>query len=120
MKGPQGWASFLPNLLAGLTSGLVNVVYSVSFAALIFSGQLSAHFPQGLGTVLIGAAVTGIIVAWRSPFPFTLAGPEANSAIILALAVRSVAEALHSPAQQSGLYPTVWASIILSSITTGL
>jgi SulP family sulfate permease len=121
MRGHGGWAAdFFPNLLAGLTSGLVNVAYSVSFAALIFSGHLAPYFPQGLGTVLMGAAVTGIIVAWRSPFPFTLAGPEANSAIILALAGRSIAEALGSPAQQSSIYPTVWASIILSSATIGL
>lgn len=120
-KGRRGGtADFVPNLLAGLTSGLVNVVYSVSFAALIFSGQLAPYFPQGLGTALVGAAVTGIIVARRSSFPFTLAGPEANSAIILALAGRAVAEALPSSSREASLYPTVWAAIILSSVTTGL
>ena len=120
MAGKGNGAGFLPNLLAGLTSGLVNVVYSVSFAALVFSGQLAPYFPQGVGTALIGAAVTGIIVARRSSFPFTLAGPEANSAIILALAGRAVAEALPAAARESALYPTVWASIILSSAITGM
>jgi SulP family sulfate permease len=113
-------ASVLSNLLAGLTSGLVNVVYSVSFAALIFSGTLSVYFPQGVGIALIGAALTGIIVAWRSPFPFTIAGPEANSAIILALAARSVADSLPAPAREASLYPTVWAAMLLSTVATGL
>jgi SulP family sulfate permease len=109
----------LPNLVAGLTTGLVTLVYTVSFAALIFSGKLSAYFPQGVGCALIGATVTAIVVAWRSPFPFTLAGPEANSAIVLALAGRAIANALPSPDQESLIYPTVWAAIILSSLASG-
>jgi sulfate permease, SulP family len=120
----RGKASFreylLPNLVAGLTTGLVTLVYTVSFAALIFSGKLSVYFPQGVGCALIGATVTAIVVAWRSPFPFTLAGPEANSAIVLALAGRAIANALPSPDQESLIYPTVWAAIILSTLVSGV
>jgi SulP family sulfate permease len=110
---------FLPNLVAGLTTGLVTLVYTVSFAALIFSGKLAPYFPQGLGCALIGATITATVVAWRSPFPFTLAGPEANSAIVLALAGRAIASALTSPDQENALYPTVWAAIILSTLASG-
>ncbi len=111
----RAWAS---NLVAGITSGLVAVVYSVSFAALIFSERLTPFFPQGVGAALIGATLAAIMVAWRSPFPFAIAGPEANSAIILALAARSIATAL--PLQDAAVYPTVWAAIILGTITSGL
>ncbi len=110
---------FLPNLVAGLTTGLVTLVYTVSFAALIFSEKLSGYFPQGLGCALIGAIITAIIVAWRSPFGFTLAGLEANSAIVLALAGRSIANSLAAPEQQSSVYPTVWAAIFLSTFASG-
>lgn len=121
MKAADGTPSpFLPNLLAGLTSGLVTLVYSISFAALIFSGELTPFFPQGVGTALVGATVTAILVAWRSPFPFTLAGPEANSAILLALAGTSIASALIAAGRPSAVYPTVWAAILLSTAATGL
>ena len=121
MKSTAGLtATLLPNLLAGLTSGLVTLVYTISFAALIFSGRLAPYFPQGVGIALIGATVSAIIVAWRSPFPFTLAGPEANSAVILALAGRSVASALDSPEKADSIYPTVWAAVALSTAITGL
>jgi SulP family sulfate permease len=120
MKSPHGLAAtILPNLLAGLTSGLVTLVYSISFAALIFSESLLPYFPQGVGTALIGAAVTAIVVAWRSPFPFALAGPEANSAIILALAARSISKALDASQEQASVYPTVWAAITVSTLVTG-
>jgi len=108
------------NILAGLTSGIVTLVYSISFAALIFSGSLSQFFPQGAGIALIGATITAIIVALRSSLPFTLAGPEGNSAIILALMAGTIASSLNTPETESYLYPTVWAAIILSSLITGV
>src|SRR5262245_26211021 len=114
MKSRRGLISSLaPNVVPGLISGLVTFFYTFSFAALIFSERLTTYFPQGLGIALIGASITAMIVAWRSPFPFTLAGPEANSAIILALAGRSIANALGSPAQAAAVYPTVWAATVV-------
>lgn len=117
---PTSGTSWVANLFAGLTSGLVTLVYSISFAALIFSGKLTAYFPQGVGIALIGAMVTAILVAWRSSFPFTLAGPEANSAIILTLAAASIGAALEAPERQDAVFPTVWAAIALGTATTGL
>jgi SulP family sulfate permease len=112
--------NLLSNLLAGLTSGLVNLVYSLSFAALIFSGRLTPYFPQGVGIALVGATVTAVLVAWRSPFPFTVAGPEANSAILIALAAGSIATALDAAGREASVFPTIWAAILLSTVATGL
>lgn len=108
------------NLLAGLTSGIVTLVYSLSFAALIFSGNLASYFPQGVGTAIIGATVTAILVAVKSPFRFTLAGPEANSAIIIALATSAIATQSLSMNNPDSLYPTAWGFILLSSFVTGV
>lgn len=55
----------LPNVLAGLTVGLVSLTYSVSFAALIFTGSLSPGFPQGVGSALITSAIVGAIVSFN-------------------------------------------------------
>ena len=57
-------SSVVANVSAGITTGLVNLVYGISFAAIIFSGDLARFFPQGLSISLIGATVTAIIVAW--------------------------------------------------------
>ncbi len=113
-------SSLLANLSAGITTGLVNLVYSISFAALIFSGDLARFFPQGLGISLIGATITAIIVAGRSSFPFALAGPDPNSAVILALVATEITTSLQKTNSEASLYPTVWATIIFSTLTTGL
>jgi SulP family sulfate permease len=112
--------SLLPNLFAGLTAGLVTLTYSISFAALIFSGNLAHFFPQGVGSALIGTTVTAIIVAWRSSFPFVLAGPDSNASAILALMASAIASSLESPDAAERLFPTVWVAITLSTILTGL
>jgi SulP family sulfate permease len=99
---------------------LVTLTYSISFAALIFSGNLAHFFPQGVGCALIGATISPIIIALRGSFPFAVAGPESNSAAILALMASAIAHSLESPASAERLFPTVWVAITLGTILTGL
>ena len=109
----------LPNVLAGLTAGLVTIVYSISFAALVFSDSLTPFFPQGVVIALVGATVSAIVVAWRSAFPFAVAGIESNSVVILALMAGAIGQTLESQAPER-TYPTVWAALLLSTSLTGL
>ena len=113
-------SSFVANVSAGITTGLVNLVYGISFAAIIFSGDLARFFPQGLSISLIGATVTAIIVAWLSSFPFALAGSDPNSAAILGLVAVEIAQSLPNAESDAYLYPTVWTTIIFSTLATGL
>lgn len=112
--------AILPELLAGLTVGLVTLVYSISFTALIFSGSLAPFFPQGLGVALIGATLMAVMVAGRSAFPFVIGGLESNSMILVALMTNAIATTLNRPQDSAQLYPTVWMAIILSTVLTGL
>ena len=73
----------LPNLLAGLIVGLVTLIYGISCTALIFSGTLAPFFAQGLVSTLVGTIVVVIVVALQSPLPFTVAGPDPRSAVLL-------------------------------------
>jgi hypothetical protein len=40
---PAAFDIIAPSLLAALISGLINIVYTVSFAALIFNGKTALH-----------------------------------------------------------------------------
>jgi sulfate permease, SulP family len=110
----------LSNLLAGLTVGLVSLTYSVSFAALIFSGSLSAYFPQGVGGALMSAAIVGTIVALRSSFPFAIAGPDSNATAILAMMATAIAQEIQPSDRAERLFPTVWMAIALGTLLSGL
>ncbi len=101
--------SFLPvsRLFAGLILGLVTLTYSISFAALIYSGSLSPYFPQGLASALIGSVIVGTIVAAASGFPFAIAGLDANGAPILALMASAIAQELQATGNAGRIFPTV-------------
>jgi SulP family sulfate permease len=109
----------LSNLFAGLTTGLVSLVYSISFAALIFSGDLAPFFPRGIAIALIGSCVTAIVTAWRGTFPFAIAGPESNSGIVLALMAGAIAASFPAGTDGGVLYATVRAALVAGTLLTG-
>jgi sulfate permease, SulP family len=110
----------LPNLLAGVTVGLVTLTYNVSFAALIFTGSLSSNFPQGIGSALISSTIVGAIVAVRSSFPFAIAEPTSNATVIVAMMSAAIAQEIQQSARPDRLFPTVWMAISLGTLLTGL
>jgi SulP family sulfate permease len=68
----------------GIGTSLISLVYSLSFAALIFSGPLSGGFAQGVGALLIGSGVTAMAVALFSGFRFGISGPDSNACAVMA------------------------------------
>ncbi len=68
----------------GLVAGAVAVVYALSYAALLFPGQLRHLLPLGMGLCLISAMLGAFWLAWRSQLPFAIAGPDGNTTSIMA------------------------------------
>jgi SulP family sulfate permease len=111
---------YFTNVSAGLVAGLVTLTYSISYAALIFSGDLSPYLPLGISSALTGAVILGIVVALASSLPFVIAGPDGNAAALLALMASNIAQALTAANQETKIGVTVWVSIALSTVLTGL
>ena len=80
------------DLLGGLVSFLVTLSFGLSFAAMIFTGDLASKLPQGISMALMCAGVTIIVIALYSPFYFAIAGPDSRpTAVQSTLAVSLVA-----------------------------
>ena len=105
-------------VFAGVISGIVTLTYSVSYAALIFSGELSDYYSVGISIALISATLVAFIVALRSSFPFSIAGPDSNASAILALMTSAIVASLTGKPQE--MLSTVIATIALSSILVGI
>lgn len=109
----------LPVLTAGIISGVIAAVLQISFAALIFSGDLSSSVSRGTGFLLFGGIAFALVVALTSSFEGSVASPQDAPAAILALIATSIAVTV--PERSTGaVYPTVVAAIILSSLATGI
>lgn len=109
----------LPNITAGLIGGLLALIWSLSWATLIFSGPLAPHLSQGLALGLIGAVALNIAAACGSSFPSAVAGPQSSMAVIVAVMAASIAGLLAHRAPSQAL-PTTLALIALTSLATGV
>ena len=49
-------------LVSGLMIYMLEIIFTVSFAALIFSGGLAGHLPQALGFIIMGDAILCLMV----------------------------------------------------------
>lgn len=80
------------DVIAGSISALVTLSYSLSFAAMIFSGPLKGHLEDGVRMSLMSAGLTLILVALTSPFFFAIAGPDSRSAAVQAAMAMMLSE----------------------------
>ena len=63
-----------PSLTSGLVVGIAEVIVAISFAALIFSGDLSPFVSDGIGLALFGIIITSVFIALMTSLPGTVSG----------------------------------------------
>jgi SulP family sulfate permease len=84
-------SQLVPALMSGILNGALEVALAVSFAALIFTGELSPHLSRGIGMALFSATVGIAIVALLSSYRASLSANQDVPAAIVALAAATVA-----------------------------
>lgn len=109
----------IPSLTAALIAGTIEVIYAVSFVALIFSGDLAPYISTGIGLSLFTSMVVSLIIALRSSSPGIIAGIQDAPAVVLG-GIAAAITAQFSATPTASVLPTITAMIALSSITTGL
>ncbi len=113
-------ASIVSVLAAGSVSGLICVFVVISFAALVFSGDLTPYRPAGMSMALAGAVAIGLVMTLTSSYPGTVALPQDKTAAITALMTASIAAAIPPGAPSEVVLATVVSAIVLASLLTGL
>ena len=104
------------DLLGGLVSFLVTLSFGLSFAAMIFTGELASKLPQGISMALMCAGVTIIVIALYSPFYFAIAGPDSRPTAVQSTLAVSLVAVLGSGAHT---IPVMMAALALSTALTG-
>jgi sulfate permease, SulP family len=112
-------SQILPDLLVGLTTGAVGVLFDLSFAALIFSDRLSQHLAVGVGLVLLSAAITRTMTALMSSYPGVVADLGTVPTAILAWSTGAIAKQLPVDASATELLITIVVTIALTTFLTG-
>lgn len=113
------WLRWGKNGFAGMLAALVTLTYSVSYAALIFSGKMEPYLAFGIQSALLSAMLIGCCVAWASSFSFAIAGPDSNASAFLALMVAQVAMGVAVSSKPVSLWSTVFVTLCCCSVVTG-
>lgn len=109
----------LPNLSTGLILGILNIPLLISFAALIFSGELSSYLPSGIGFILLGFFVICSVMAFTSSCRGVIAGPQDIPAAVIALMAASITSNMSATITEEA-FLTVITVIIITSFATGI
>jgi sulfate permease, SulP family len=107
----------LTDVFAGTICSVLTITYSLSYAALIFSGPLAHFLSYGIAVTFMSAAVGGAFVALRSSLPFAVAGPDSSISVVIAALVATV---LQRVAAGSDLLGPAVIAMALATALTGL
>lgn len=109
-----------PILTAGFVIALLGVFIEISFAAMIFSGDLAGYVSRGIGFMLLGTVILSLATSLSSSFPAMVTFPQDAPAAILGLSAAAITAHLAATATKESIFTTVVAAVMLSSILTGL
>ncbi|MBI4781259.1 MAG: cyclic nucleotide-binding domain-containing protein [Oscillatoriophycideae cyanobacterium NC_groundwater_1537_Pr4_S-0.65um_50_18] len=108
----------IPSLTAALITGVVTIIYALSFVALIFSGDLAPYISTGIGLSLFAAMAQSLIIALMSSSPGMISQiQEAPVAIMGVMAAAIAAQRVASPGE---ILSTVMVSLALTTLLTGI
>ncbi len=113
-------SQFSRDLTSGIITSFISLVYSLSFAALIFSGPLAGGLPQGISALLVGTGVTALAVALMSGFRFAVSGPDGNACAVMASMAAAVAGGLSANAAPGVAVNDVMYLLAVTTLVTGL
>jgi len=109
----------LPGLTSGVLMGITEAIIALSLGSLIFSGELAAFLPYGLGMALVTAAVMLIGTSLTSRVPGVIGSTQDTSTVILAVIAAALASSLSAAGGQV-VMTTVLVAIAVSAVLTGL
>jgi sulfate permease, SulP family len=107
----------LADVFAGAICSTLSIAYSLSYAALIFTGPLEHQLSYGVAMTFLSAAVGGAIVALRSSLPFAVAGPDSSAVVIVAAMATTLVGRLIAQGSRELLGPVIIAMCLATALT---
>jgi SulP family sulfate permease len=107
--------------LAGVISAVVQIAYCISFAALIFTGDLASGFSLGLAGLIMGTVVTSVVIALTSTFSPATGGPDSPAVAVMSVLASSLASVLATKgASNTEIIINVLVALSVSTLLTGV
>ncbi len=109
----------IQSIVAGLITGVLAVLFAITFAGLLFSGELSAFLPQYIGIMLVGTTLVGVVLVAMSSYPAIVNSPQDFAPVILAGFVLLVQRQMAMTAPLEAIFLTAVIGAGITTIVTG-
>ena len=113
-----------PNSLAiitgGLITGVMQVVLSISYAALVYGGELNSFVGYGIGFALAGALIIATVTTLFAALPGSVGSNQDVSVAIFGLLSASIVTAMPADSSLESTFYTVVIAIGITVLLTGL
>jgi SulP family sulfate permease len=107
--------------IAGVISAVLQIAYCVSFAALIFSGDIAGGFSLGLAGLIMGTVVTCVVISLTSTFSPVIGGPDSPAVAVMSVLSASIATALAAKgASNAEIIINILIALSVSTFLTGV
>ncbi len=110
-------AVLAPTLTMGVVTGSVEVLYALSLASMVFSGDLAPYLPYGIGISILSSVVLLICTSAVSAVPGVFSSTQDSSTVMLAVMVAALAASLRAGDEKIG---TILVAISATTLLTGL
>ncbi len=111
-------AMLFPALSIGFILGLLLVILEISFAAMIFSGELSHLAARGFGLTLVGSFIACIITSLLSTFKSCISLPQDAPVAIFSGVAAFMAAGMSMAGKE--VFITIVAALILTTLFTAV
>jgi SulP family sulfate permease len=116
---PEQRTLAMGTVVAGIVIGAVEVVFAVSFAALVFAGYFEFYFlDDGVGLYLGAAALTLAFMAWRAGSRGVVGGLQGTGAAMMAIVSASVV--VHAAGSPQDIFLSAIAAIMVAMVLSGV
>jgi SulP family sulfate permease len=116
---PALMKTFVRDLLAALVLFPVSATYILSYTALVYSGSLASHRPEGLAAMLVTTLVAGLLTALASSFRFAFGTLDNNATAVMVTVAASIAAEMGAGAHPDSVLATVMVGMAIAGVASG-
>lgn len=109
----------IPAVSTAFIAAILFIIFEVSFAAMIFSGNLSMLATHGASLTLCGGFIICLFAALTSSFKATVSLPQDAPAAVLSIIALTSSAAMGENASMDAKFMTVAAVLAMSAFLTG-
>ncbi|MFW5785896.1 MAG: hypothetical protein ACOCYC_01510 [bacterium] len=108
------------SILAGLLAGILTALFEVSYASLIFSGDLAPFVSRGISIMLLGTAVSLTVSSLFKLMPGSALVPQDTPVAIMAAMAASVMAATAGPMRGDQAFHTVVTTMMVTTLAAAV